>query len=76
MEPIYLPLPGGIHPGIWVPAGKLLGLVGNSGDALNTATHLHFEISSANSPNTLIDPFQFLTAWHEDQNITPTLPIP
>jgi murein DD-endopeptidase MepM/ murein hydrolase activator NlpD len=66
----------GIIPGVWVPAGQLLGLVGNTGDARNTAPHLHFEISSPVSPFKLIDPFPILLAWHDGQNITPPLSIP
>jgi murein DD-endopeptidase MepM/ murein hydrolase activator NlpD len=66
----------GIMPGVWVPAGQLLGLIGNSGDARNTAAHVHFEISSSNSPSALVDPYQFLIAWRDGQNVTPSLSTP
>jgi peptidoglycan LD-endopeptidase LytH len=66
----------GIKPGVWVPAGKLLGLVGNSGDARLTTPHVHFEVSSPNPPYTKLDPFPLLTAWLAGQQITPPLPTP
>ena len=66
----------GIRPGVWVAAGQLLGLVGNSGDARNTTAHVHFEISDPFSPSTMVDPFPYLEAWLNGQNITPVLTIP
>jgi peptidoglycan LD-endopeptidase LytH len=66
----------GIRPGIWVPAGQLLGLVGNTGDAGSTAPHVHFEISSSEPPFTKADPFPFLVAWLDGKNISPFLPAP
>jgi murein DD-endopeptidase MepM/ murein hydrolase activator NlpD len=66
----------GILPGVWVPAGKLLGWVGNSGNSRNTTAHVHFEISVPAAPFTKMDPFQFLTDWLNGQNITPVLPTP
>ena len=67
----------GIKVGTRVRAGDLLGLVGNSGDARNTETHLHFEISHPLSASdwmsraSLLDPFPFLQAWKDSQNVTP-----
>ena len=66
----------GIRVGIWVPAGQLLGLVGNTGDARFTATHVHFEVSIPNPPFTKLEPFPLLTAWLDGQNVTPALPAP
>ena len=66
----------GIHPGVWVPAGKLLGLVGNTGDARFTTPHVHFEVSSPDPPFTKLDPFPLLTGWLAGQQITPLLPTP
>ena len=66
----------GIHPGVWVPAGQLLGLVGNSGDARFTNPHVHFEVSNPNPPFTKLDPFPLLTAWLAGRQITPLLPTP
>ena len=70
----------GISPGARVKAGQLLGLVGNTGDARNTLTHLHFGISRPTYPDDWkarrgqVDPFPFLQAWQDGQNITPPLP--
>ncbi len=66
----------GIQPGVWVPAGQVLGLVGNSGNARTSNTHLHFEISIPEPPFTKIDPFPYLTAWRAGESITPVLPSP
>jgi murein DD-endopeptidase MepM/ murein hydrolase activator NlpD len=66
----------GIQPGVWVAAGQLLGLVGNTGDARFTTPHVHFEISSPKPPFTKVDPFPLLTAWRNGQNVTPSLPKP
>jgi murein DD-endopeptidase MepM/ murein hydrolase activator NlpD len=66
----------GIRPGVWVPAGQLLGLIGNTGDARNSMPHVHFEITSPVPPFTKLDPFPFLTDWLHDKNITPVLSTP
>ncbi len=66
----------GIRPGVWVAAGQLLGLVGNTGDARFTTPHVHFEISSPDPPFTKVDPFPLLTAWLNGRNVTPSLPLP
>jgi peptidoglycan LD-endopeptidase LytH len=66
----------GIRPGVWVPAGKLLGLTGNSGDAHFTSPHIHFEVASPEAPFSKLDPFPLLTAWLAGQQITPALPTP
>jgi peptidoglycan LD-endopeptidase LytH len=66
----------GIHSGVWVAAGQLLGLVGNTGDARFTNPHLHFEISSPNPPLSKLDPYPSLVAWHDGLNFTPPMPTP
>lgn len=66
----------GIQPGVWVAAGQVLGLVGNTGDARFTNPHIHFEISSPNPPFTKVDPFPSLVAWRSGLNLTPILPAP
>jgi murein DD-endopeptidase MepM/ murein hydrolase activator NlpD len=72
----------GIKVGLWVNAGQLLGLVGNSGDARSTTSHLHFGISRPSTPEDWkarrgqVDPFPFLQAWKDGHNITPPLPVP
>ena len=64
----------GIHVGVWVPAGKLLGLVGNSGDARFTNPHVHFEVAIPEAPFTKLEPFPLLSAWLAGEQITPALP--
>ena len=67
----------GIRVGARVRGGDLLGLIGNSGDARGTLSHLHFEISNPASASEwmsrdgLIDPFPFLQAWKAGQYVTP-----
>jgi murein DD-endopeptidase MepM/ murein hydrolase activator NlpD len=72
----------GIAVGVRVKAGQTLGLVGHTGDARNTLTHLHFGISRPTTPDDWkarrgqVDPFPFLQAWETGHNITPPLPLP
>ena len=72
----------GIKPGVWVKAGQLLGLVGTTGDARNTESHLHFGISRPSAPDDWkarrgqVDPYPFLQAWKDGHNVTPPLPTP
>ena len=72
----------GIAPGVRVTAGQLLGLVGNTGDARNTLSHLHFGISRPTYPEDWkarrgqVDPFPFLQAWRDGQTVTPPLSTP
>jgi peptidoglycan LD-endopeptidase LytH len=66
----------GIRTGLWVPAGQLLGRVGNTGDARFTNPHVHFEVSIPEPPFTKLDPFPLLTAWRAGLQITPPLPTP
>ena len=46
-----------IEPATRVQKGDTLGLVGNTGNAINTPSHLHFGIYSARRP---VDPFPFI----------------
>jgi murein DD-endopeptidase MepM/ murein hydrolase activator NlpD len=72
----------GISPGVRVTVGQLLGLVGRSGNARNTDSHLHFGISRPTTPDDWkarrgqVDPYPFLQAWLEGHNVTPPLPNP
>jgi peptidoglycan LD-endopeptidase LytH len=70
----------GIASGVRVKAGQLLGLVGNTGDARTTLSHLHFGISRPTYPEDWkarrgqVDPFPYLQAWRDGHNVTPPLP--
>ncbi len=72
----------GIEPGVEVQAGQLLGLVGKSGNARDTTSHLHFGISRPTTPDDWkarrgqVDPFPFLQAWRDGHDVTPPLPVP
>jgi murein DD-endopeptidase MepM/ murein hydrolase activator NlpD len=54
--------------GARVHAGDVLGFVGNTGDAVGTPYHLHFEIHPLSmlgmGYNGVIDPTNYLEAWH------------
>jgi murein DD-endopeptidase MepM/ murein hydrolase activator NlpD len=70
----------GIRPGVRVEAGRLLGRVGNSGNAVHTPTHLHFGISQPTYPEDWLtrrgelDPYPYLVAWLRGENVTPVFP--
>jgi murein DD-endopeptidase MepM/ murein hydrolase activator NlpD len=77
-----LAIQSGINPGVRVTAGQLLGYVGHTGNARSTPSHVHFGISHPSFPEDWhlrrgeVDPFPFLLAWRDGQNVTPPLPIP
>jgi peptidoglycan hydrolase-like protein with peptidoglycan-binding domain len=50
----------GITVGVHVEAGQLIGWVGDSGNAENTAPHLHFELHDPNG--VIVNPYQALRA--------------
>lgn len=50
----------GIQPGVRVTAGQLIGWVGDSGNAENTAPHLHFELHDPQG--TIVNPIAALDA--------------
>lgn len=57
-----------------VNAGDVLGFVGNTGDAINTPTHLHFEIHPVSllgkGYDGVVDPTSYLTAWQHLRQLT------
>ncbi len=67
----------GIEPGVRVAAGDLLGLVGTSGDARGTASHVHYGISWP-TPAAIwwvrrgeLYPWKYLDAWKVGKDLSP-----
>lgn len=59
----------GIRPGVRVPAGRVLGRIGNTGNARGTAPNLYFAISWKTGPSLwwvrrgMVKPWDYLDAW-------------
>jgi murein DD-endopeptidase MepM/ murein hydrolase activator NlpD len=70
----------GIHVGLRVTTGQLLGYVGTSGNAAGRESHLHFGISHPTFPEDWqvrrgeVDPFPYLKAWEDGIALIPRLP--
>ncbi|TRZ87098.1 MAG: M23 family metallopeptidase [Streptomycetaceae bacterium] len=67
----------GIEPGVRVAAGDLLGLIGTSGDARGTASHVHYGISWPTPADIWwvrrgeLLPWQYLNAWKVGKDLSP-----
>ncbi len=51
---------GDVHPGMRIDAGKIVGYVGNTGNAITTPPHLHYGIYTAGGA---INPYSFLHSY-------------
>lgn len=51
---------GDVHPGMRIDAGKIVGYVGNTGNAITTPPHLHYGIYTAGGA---INPYPFLHSY-------------
>lgn len=56
----HMPSPAPVRPGRWVWEGQRVGAVGETGNAVGTGCHLHFEIHEHGAP---IDPTAALVRW-------------
>jgi peptidoglycan LD-endopeptidase LytH len=67
----------GITPGVRVAAGRMLGRVGNSGNARSVAAHVHFGISWPTPKGIwwvrrgVLYPWPYLDSWREGGNLSP-----
>jgi murein DD-endopeptidase MepM/ murein hydrolase activator NlpD len=74
-------IPDRIQPGVQVRAGQRLGRVGRSGDARNTASHLHFGISWPTGPEQWwirrgeVPPARYLDAWRKGRTKSPAAEV-
>jgi hypothetical protein len=79
----------GVADGVRVHTGQLLGYVGNTGDAVGTPYHLHFEIHPASlfdlGYDGVVNPFPYLERWPRLEDVlegiariegTPAAPAP
>jgi murein DD-endopeptidase MepM/ murein hydrolase activator NlpD len=53
--------------GVRVKTGEIIGFVGNTGQAITTPPHLHFEIHPGDGPS--VDPYPYLQAWQRGTSV-------
>ncbi len=53
--------PPGIADGVRVRGGQVIGFMGNTGDAIGTPPHVHFEVHPGNGDS--VNPYPYLMAW-------------
>jgi murein DD-endopeptidase MepM/ murein hydrolase activator NlpD len=63
---------GHVADGVRVRAGEIIGYVGNTGQALTTPPHLHFEIHPGDGPS--VDPYPYLLAWQRGTDVAMAFP--
>ncbi len=55
--------------GARVSRGQVIAFVGNTGQAITTPPHLHFEVHPGGEENDSVDPYPYLIAWQRGTDI-------
>lgn len=57
----------GVADGVRVRGGEIIGFVGNTGQAITTPPHLHFEVHPGDGAS--VDPYPYLLAWQRGTDV-------